>query len=132
MTGRFHVLALDQRGHGESSKPPTGYRWEEFGVDLAGVLDALDLDAVRAIGHSKGATAIAAAAAAGTRRLARAALIEPVLMSGPPATEPAWEAPMTVAARRRRNVWPSRQAMFGSLRAKLPFEAWREDFVHLY
>src|SRR5439155_25692070 len=61
-----------------------------------------------------------------------AALVEPVLMSAPPATEPAWEAPMTVAARRRRNVWPSRDAMFESLRAKMPFETWREDFVRLY
>jgi len=129
---RFHVLALDQRGHGESDKPATGYRWEQFGDDLAAFLEAVDLHEVRAVGHSKGATAIAAAAAAGTRRLARAALVEPVLMSAPPATEPAWEAPMTVAARRRRNVWPSRDAMFESLRAKMPFETWREDFVRLY
>jgi pimeloyl-ACP methyl ester carboxylesterase len=130
--GRFHVLALDQRGHGESDKPPRGYRWEQFGEDLAQFLDVVGLEDVRAVGHSKGATAIVAAAAAGTRRLDRAALLEPVLMSGPPASEPAWEAPMTVAARRRRNVWPSRDAMFESLRGKMPFQSWREDFVRLY
>jgi pimeloyl-ACP methyl ester carboxylesterase len=91
------VLALDQRGHGESDKPPTGYRWERFGEDVAGFLDALGLDAVRAVGHSKGGTAIAAAATAGTRRLARAVLIDPVLMSGPPAAEPATESPLAPA-----------------------------------
>ena len=90
----YHVLALDQRGHGQSDKPSTGYRWEAFGADLKGVLDALGLDGVRAVGHSKGATAIAAAAAAGTRRLARAVLIEPVLLSAPGMTEPAWESPL--------------------------------------
>jgi lipase len=129
---RFRVLALDQRGHGESDKPLEGYRWDVFGADLKGFLDALDLDDVRAVGHSKGGTAIAAAAAAGTRRLARAVLVEPVLVSAPHLTEPAWDNPMSTAARRRRSTWPSRDAMFASLRGKMPFETWEEEFVRLY
>jgi len=127
-----HVLALDQRGHGESDKPPTGYRWEAFGADLKGFLDVLGLDGVRAVGHSKGATAIAAAAAAGTRRLGRAVLIEPVLVSAPHVTEPAWDNPLAAGARKRRNVWPSREVMFASLRDRMPFETWEEEFVRLY
>jgi pimeloyl-ACP methyl ester carboxylesterase len=126
------VLALDQRGHGESDKPATGYRWERFGEDLAGFLDVLGLEAVRAVGHSKGGTAIAAAATAGTARLACAVLVDPVLMSGPPAHEPATESPLAAGARRRRNVWPSREAMFSSLRGRMPFETWEEEFVRLY
>src|SRR5262249_13234092 len=88
------VLALDQRGHGESDKPPTGYRWEEFGADLAAFLDVLSLERVDAVGHSKGGTAIAAAAAAGTTRVARAVLIEPVLFAGPIASAPIVESPL--------------------------------------
>jgi pimeloyl-ACP methyl ester carboxylesterase len=126
------VFAYDHRGHGESDKPATGYRWEQFGTDFAGFLEALRLDAVRAVGHSKGATTIAAAAAAGTLRLARAVLIEPVLISGPPAAEPVYESPLAAGARKRRNVWPSRDAMFASLRGRMPFETWREEFVRLY
>jgi len=130
---RYRVLALDQRGHGESDKPTSGYRWERFGDDLVGFLEALELSGVRAVGHSKGGTAIAAAAAAaGTRRLERAVLIEPVLVAGPPMAEPAWENPLSVGARRRRNVWPSREAMFATLRPKMPFETWEEEFVRLY
>jgi pimeloyl-ACP methyl ester carboxylesterase len=87
---------------------------------------------VRAVGHSKGATAIAAAAAAGTRRLARAVLIEPVLMPGPPATEPAPESPLAAGTRKRRRVWPSRDAMLAALRGRMPFETWQEEFVRLY
>jgi pimeloyl-ACP methyl ester carboxylesterase len=132
LRARFRVIALDQRGHGQSDRPPQGYRWDEFGRDLAAFLAALDLRDVRAVGHSKGATAIAAAAAAGTDRLARAVLIEPVLVPGPPASEPAWESPLAVGARRRRNVWPSRDAMFTALRGKMPFETWEEEFVRLY
>jgi pimeloyl-ACP methyl ester carboxylesterase len=132
LRARFHVFALDQRGHGESDKPPTGYRWEAFGRDLAGVLDGLGLDRVRAVGHSKGATAIAAAAAAGTTRLARAVLIEPVLIAGPPAAAPADDAPLAVGARRRRNVWPDRATMRATLGAKPPFAAWEAEFLRLY
>jgi pimeloyl-ACP methyl ester carboxylesterase len=132
LTDRFHVLAPDQRGHGESDKPATGYRWEAFGRDFAGFLDVLDLRGVRAVGHSKGATAIAAAAAAGTTRLASAVLIEPVLIAGPPAAQPAHDSPMAVGARRRRAIWPSRDAMFAGLRGKMPFETWEEEFVRLY
>jgi pimeloyl-ACP methyl ester carboxylesterase len=131
-TGTHHVLAFDHRGHGGSDKPATGYRWEQFGADLAGFLEALGLDGVRAVGHSKGATTIAAAAAEGTRRLARAVLIEPVLIPGPPATGPVHESPLAAGARKRRNVWPSRDAMFASLRGRMPFETWQEEFVRLY
>ena len=126
------VLALDQRGHGESDKPPSGYRWEEFGADLMRFLDALTLDRVHVVGHSKGATAIAAAAAAGTERLARAVLIEPVLFAGPLASAPIRESPLAVGAGRRREVWPSRAAMFDSLRPRMPFETWQEEFVRCY
>lgn len=132
LTEHFHVLALDQRGHGRSDKPPTGYRWENFGRDLAGFLDRLGLEQVRAVGHSKGATAIAAAAAAGTGRLARAVMIDPVLVPGPPVSEPALDNPLSVGARRRRSAWASRAEMFERLRGKNPFEAWEEEFVHLY
>jgi len=127
-----HVLALDQRGHGESDKPATGYRWETFGTDLKGFLDVLGLDGVRAVGHSKGAIAIAGAAAAGTRRIERAVLIEPVLIAGPHAMEPAWENPLSAGARRRRSVWPSRAAMFAALGGRAPFDTWNEEFLRLY
>ncbi len=127
-----HVLALDQRGHGASDKPATGYRWETFGTDLKGFLDALGVDGVRAVGHSKGATAIAAAAAAGTRRLERAVLVEPVLVAGPHAMEPAWENPFATRARRRRTVWPSRADMLTTLRGRAPFDTWDGEFLRLY
>jgi pimeloyl-ACP methyl ester carboxylesterase len=52
---RFHVISLDQRGHGESqwAKPPA-YATENFAADLVGVLDALGLMRVALAGHSMG------------------------------------------------------------------------------
>jgi len=99
---------------------------------VKGFLDALGWTACARSGIPRAPTAIAAAAAAGTPRLARAVLIEPVLISAARLKEPAWENPLAAAARRRRNVWPSREAMFASLRGRMPFETWEEDFVRLY
>ncbi len=55
LTERFHVIALDQRGHGESqwAKPPA-YATENFTADLLGFFDALGLGQVALIGHSMG------------------------------------------------------------------------------
>ena len=126
------VLCLDQRGHGESDKPPTGYRWEAFAEDLVGFLEALELREVDAVGHSMGGTVIAAAVTAGTRRIARAVLLDPVLIPGSPLAEPAWDNLLASGARRRRDVWGSRDEMFQALRAKSIFATWEEEFVRLY
>ncbi|MGN6700470.1 MAG: alpha/beta fold hydrolase [Thermomicrobiales bacterium] len=48
------VIALDQRGHGASSHPPTGYAPEDFAADLAAFCAALALPASVVIGHSLG------------------------------------------------------------------------------
>jgi pimeloyl-ACP methyl ester carboxylesterase len=129
---RYRVLCLDQRGHGESDKPPTGYRWEAFADDFAGFLDALDLRDVDAVGHSMGGTVIAAAAAMGSRRVTRAVLLDPVLIPGSPLPEPAWDNLLASGARKRRDVWGSREEMFQALRPKSIFAAWEEEFVRLY
>jgi esterase len=52
---RFHVIALDQRGHGESewARPPA-YATENFAADLLGVLDAFGWRQGALVGHSMG------------------------------------------------------------------------------
>ena len=51
----FHVLALDQRGRGESDSAPGGdYSTDAFVADVAAFSDALNLDSFVLIGHSMG------------------------------------------------------------------------------
>lgn len=52
------VIALDHRGHGQSSQPSGGYRVHRLAADLHGVLDALELDEVTLVGHSMGVAVI--------------------------------------------------------------------------
>jgi pimeloyl-ACP methyl ester carboxylesterase len=51
---RFRVLALDQRGHGQTDKPETGYAFSSVVQDLAAFIAALDLVEPLIIGHSWG------------------------------------------------------------------------------
>lgn len=52
---RFHVVSLDQRGHGESEWPrPPAYATEDFAADLSGLMDALGWPRAVVVGHSMG------------------------------------------------------------------------------
>jgi pimeloyl-ACP methyl ester carboxylesterase len=52
---RYHVISLDQRGHGESDWPRTAaYATQDFVSDLLGVFGALGWDRVTLVGHSMG------------------------------------------------------------------------------
>jgi pimeloyl-ACP methyl ester carboxylesterase len=51
---RFRVTLYDQRGHGSSSLPPTGYTTADLAEDLRQLLDALDIPRAHLVGHSLG------------------------------------------------------------------------------
>ena len=52
---RFHVLAMDVRGHGESEWSPTGaYEYADQAGDLAAIVDRLELPRFALIGTSMG------------------------------------------------------------------------------
>lgn len=54
LSARATVIALDQRGHGRSGKPATGYTGPDFAGDVITVLDALGVDRALVGGHSLG------------------------------------------------------------------------------
>jgi pimeloyl-ACP methyl ester carboxylesterase len=54
----FHVVAYDQRGHGESSKPSSGYGFESMTGDAAAIIRELRLERPVALGHSWGANVV--------------------------------------------------------------------------
>jgi pimeloyl-ACP methyl ester carboxylesterase len=52
----FRVFAVTHRGHGDSSKPDTGYTPADFAADLAAFLDAVQIDSAVIVGHSMGSS----------------------------------------------------------------------------
>jgi pimeloyl-ACP methyl ester carboxylesterase len=70
------VLALDQRGHGESDKPSSGYDTATVVRDVSTALDALGWRRVAVIGHSWGAIVALGLAAAEPERVTAVACID--------------------------------------------------------
>jgi len=64
LSARHRVVALDQRGHGESEKPDDGYDFPTITGDLAAFLDALAFARPLLVGHSWGASVVLSFAAA--------------------------------------------------------------------
>jgi non-heme chloroperoxidase len=48
----IRTIAVSQRGHGDSDKPTTGYRVEDFAADVVPFLDALGIEGAALAGHS--------------------------------------------------------------------------------
>ncbi|MFI6639472.1 alpha/beta fold hydrolase [Streptomyces sp. NPDC050504] len=56
LSERHRAIALDQRGHGRSEKPPEGpYGREAYVADAIAAIEQLDLAPVTLVGHSMGA-----------------------------------------------------------------------------
>jgi pimeloyl-ACP methyl ester carboxylesterase len=74
----LRAVAYDRRGHGQSTKPESGYDYETLSDDLATVLERLDLREVTLVGHSMGSGEVVRYLARhGTRRIARVMLVGP-------------------------------------------------------
>ncbi len=51
-SNRYHIVAPDMRGHGESSKPKTGYTFESAIADLEALMAHLNWPDAHILGHS--------------------------------------------------------------------------------
>lgn len=50
----YQILIFDQRGHGRSIKPQSGYAPSDFAADLRSLLDELGWQKIHLVGHSMG------------------------------------------------------------------------------
>jgi pimeloyl-ACP methyl ester carboxylesterase len=125
------VYAYDQLGHGDSEVPDLGdISWYRTADDLEEFLVATGLHGVRAFGHSAGGTAIAAVAARRPDLIARAMLVEPVIVD--PADP--LERPNDLYERtlKRKPMFDSLAAMYANFANRPPYSAWRADVLRDY
>jgi pimeloyl-ACP methyl ester carboxylesterase len=74
---RYHVLSLDQRGHGASQwASDPAYATEDFARDLLGVMDALGWARMTVVGHSMGGHNAMAFAAWHPERVERLVVVD--------------------------------------------------------
>jgi pimeloyl-ACP methyl ester carboxylesterase len=135
----FRVLAVDLRGHGDSDKPDGHYTWPEVVGDLPAFIDALRLEDILLVGHSRGGGIAAFGGAQRPDRIWRMALLEPTIHIGQhrpaPASDgaaPAHAHPLAALTRRRRVRWPSHDAVYASWRRSERLKHWDVDVLWAY
>ncbi len=111
------TIALDQRGHGRSDKPDSGYDFATIAHDLAGAIETLGLKRPLLVGHSWGANVALHLAAEQPRLLTGVVLVD----GG--TTE--WAATMSLEETLTRLAPPRlagtpRETFLGRIRLRLP------------
>lgn len=130
LTARFHCIAFDERGHGDSDPAPDGdYDWNGFATDALAVIDglgsAVDHGPILAAGHSCGGALLLLAEQRRPGTFAKLWAYEPVMIpvEGLPTLPEPGKNPLAAGARKRRAAFPSKQAAFDNYAGKAPFNA---------
>jgi N-formylmaleamate deformylase len=77
----FDVVMPDARGHGESSTPLHGNRYEDHAADVLGLIRGLGLSAPILLGHSMGGMTAAVVASLAARMIRALILVDPTFLS---------------------------------------------------
>jgi pimeloyl-ACP methyl ester carboxylesterase len=137
----FRPVAVDLRGHGGTDTPPTraGFGFAEMATDVLAVLDHLGIDQVVAVGESLGGGVSVLVDEQRPGVIGRLLLCEPVAFSPDGRTlRPAGTGHgdggnyMSTIARRRRAVWPDRDAVYESYRSRPPFDVVAPEALSAY
>jgi pimeloyl-ACP methyl ester carboxylesterase len=132
--GQFHCFALDERGHGDSAMPPgMDFEWRGFARDALAALDGLGLNRAFAVGHSGGGAGLLLAEQARPGSFRALYLFEPIVFppDGPFPSDTN-RNPLAESARRRREIFDSRQDAFDNYASKPPFDRLAPDALHAY
>lgn len=135
----FHCLAVDFRGHGDTRPHEDhDFDWNWFGRDVLSVVDELVGEGpLFGVGHSKGGAALLMAEAARPGTFASLYCFEPIVLptdvvavrSG---SEESGANPLAEGARRRREVFDSREAAYENYASKPPLAALDPACLHAY
>ena len=131
----YHIIAVDQRGHGRSAKPDSLSDWRMAARDLAALVTGLDLKNLIGVGHSMGAYVLVQIADALSERFERLVLVDPTIADPEGYRNPPNFAdidPGQNPVSRRRNHWASPEAMFVAFKDRHPFNLWQPDVLMDY
>ena len=81
LEGEYDVIMPDARGHGKSSVPDYGYRYEDHANDVVGLIKALRLSPPILLGHSMGGMTAAVVASRKPKVLRGLILADPTFLS---------------------------------------------------
>lgn len=131
LADRYHSVAFDYRGHGDTPRPQGEVDWERYGDDAEAMAGALD-PPVYAFGHSMGGACLLMAAHRNPGLFSAIVVFEPIVF--PPAgirpTDSA--SPLSAGALRRRSSFPSFEAAIENYAAKAPLGRFTRPALEAY
>jgi pimeloyl-ACP methyl ester carboxylesterase len=81
LEGEFDVVMPDGRGHGASSAPHHGYRYDDLASDVVGLIHDLELFRPVLLGHSMGGMTAAVVSSRGAGIIRGLVLVDPTFLS---------------------------------------------------
>jgi N-formylmaleamate deformylase len=81
LEAEFDVVMPDSRGHGTSSAPHYGYRYDDLASDVVGLIHGLGLSRPLLLGHSMGGMTAAVVASRGAGIIGGLILVDPTFLS---------------------------------------------------
>ena len=132
LSKHFHVICLNQRGHGYTEQPTEDYDFELVGQDVAAFILELDLTDIHGIGHSSGGLVTLMASHMLPGRYSKIALTETTLRNRSSMITPEQLETRLDRTRSKRMVWDSREAIYEAYRNRNAFKNWSEESFQGY
>jgi pimeloyl-ACP methyl ester carboxylesterase len=129
---RFHSIAPDYRGHGDTPVPADWVvDWAGFGDDAVTVAESLDHPLV-AFGHSMGGAALLMAAHRHPDWFTRLVLFEPIAFPRRDDDRESPQSTIAAIARRRRATFPSLDEAYDNYASKPPMNSFTPEALRAY
>lgn len=127
LSKHFHVMCLNQRGHGHTDQPTGKYDFELVGEDIAAFIQELDLYDIHGVGHSSGGLVTLMASHMLPGRYSKIALTETTLRNRSSMITPEQLESRLNRTRGKRLIWDSRSAIYEAYRTRNAFKNWCEE-----
>ena len=134
MVNNFRCVTIDFRGHGNSfvSEEIT-MDWTGMAEDVLATIDYLNLTSPFAVGHSMGGSSILLAEQMQQETFRAACLFEPIVIGGEAITpEMSKGGSLAVSARKRKEIFSSREEAFKRYASRPPFSIVDEESLWSY
>ena len=128
LSPKHRIVAPDQRGHSKTTQAPQGYDWPTLALDVAGLMDRLEIQQAVVMGHSWGGHVASSLAAHHPGRVSRLIMIDGGYLDAQVSPDGTWEGFYSRLG--PREVSGTRPEFLARLRTQLA-DCWNDDLERI-